>query len=314
MAEVSQLNIAEQFGLTYLPMMILRDQRLIEKHAVNAALGDIKVNWTRLGGGGAGANEALFSGAVHITSGGVAPLVTLWARTKDTPQEVKGICAMNSMPGYLVTRNPGIKSVKDYTDKSRIAVPAIRVSNQALLLAMAAEREFGVGQQDRLDPITVALPLPDGHAALLSGTEIDSQYSAPPYQYQALAQPGIHRVLSSYDLFGGPHTLNVIWATKKFHDENPKTYAAFLAAYREATDILNRDKRAAAELYVRVTKEKTSVDAIHRMLIDPEIRFTLTPEKIHDWAKFMFRVNRIKAEPASWKQMFFPEIHDLAGS
>lgn len=314
LAEMAQLIIAEQYGLTYLPMMILRDRRLVEKHAIAAGLGDIKVNWVRLGGGGSAANEALFSGAVHITSGGVAPLVTLWARTKDTPQEVKGVCAMNSMPGYLVTRNPNIKSVKDYTDKSKIAVPAIKISNQAIFLAMAAEKEFGIGQQDKLDPITVALPLPDGHLALLSGTEIDSQYSAPPYQYQALAQPGIHRVLNSYDIFGGPHTLNVIWTTKKFHDENPKTYAAFLAAYREANDILNRDKRAAAELYVRVTKEKTTVDAIYKMLIDPEIRFTMTPEKVFDWAKFMFRANRVKVGPTSWKDIFFPEIHNLAGS
>ena len=230
-------------------MMILREHRLIEKHAQAAGLGDIKIVWTRLGGGGAGANEALLSGAVHITSGGVAPLITLWARTKDTLQEVKAICAMNSMPGYLVTRNPNIKSVKDYTEKNRIAVPAIRVSNQALFLAMAAEKMFGAGKQDRFDSITVALPLPDGHAALLSGTEIDSQFSAPPYQYLALAQPGIHRVLSSYEIFGGPHTLNVIWTTRKFHDENPKTYAAFLGAYREATEILNGDKHAAAELY-----------------------------------------------------------------
>src|ERR1041385_7245137 len=83
-AEVAQVNIAEGFGLNYLPMMVLREHRLIEKHAAAAGLKDLKVNWTRLSGGGSAANEALFSGAVHITSGGVAPLVTLWARTKDT--------------------------------------------------------------------------------------------------------------------------------------------------------------------------------------------------------------------------------------
>jgi len=50
------------------------------------------------------------------------------------------------------------------------------------------------------------------------------------------------------------------------------------------------------------------------MLNDPQIILTTTPQNILKYAEFMQKVGTIKTAPASWKDLFFPEIHNLPGS
>lgn len=247
--------------------------------------------------------------------GGVGPFTTLWAKTKGN-LDVKGVCGMNVMPLYLNTRNPNVKTIKDFTEKDKIALPAVKVSIQAVTLQMAAEKIWGEGNHGKLDSLTVTMAHPDGQAALLSGSsEITGHFSSPPFQYQQLKVPGIHTVLNSYDVLGGPATFNVVWTTSKFRNDNPRTYAAFVAAYEEANAIINRDKRAVAEFYLKAANDKKStVEDILTMLNDPNIEYTMTPKNVMKYVGFLYKVGSIKAKPVSWKDMFFPNVHNLPGS
>jgi len=49
-AETNKINAAKQYGLSYLPLMIMEDQKLVEKHAAALGLNDLKVLWVTLGG------------------------------------------------------------------------------------------------------------------------------------------------------------------------------------------------------------------------------------------------------------------------
>src|SRR5438445_9514924 len=268
-AEMTEINVAEQYGIGYLPLMLMEEQKLIEKHAKVAGV-DVKVGWAKFAGGNV-MNDALLSGSLQFASGGVGPLVTLWARTKGN-LDMKAVAAINSMPLYLNSRNPNVKTIRDLTDKDRIALPAVKVSIQAVTLQMAAEKAFGEGQQSRLDPLTVSLSHPDAQAALLSGqSEITAHFSSPPFQYQQLKNPAIHTVLNSYDVLGGPATFNVVWTTSKFRTENPRIYDAFVKALGEAIAQINADRKAAAETYLRISKDKDTVQDILAMLNDPAI-------------------------------------------
>src|SRR5437899_9071548 len=223
-AEMTEINVAEQYGIGYLPLMLMEEQKLIEKHAKVAGV-DVKVGWAKFAGGNV-MNDALLSGSLQFASGGVGPFLTLWARTRGN-LDVRGVGALNSMPIHLVTRNPNVKTLADFGPGDRIALPAVKVSVQAVLLQMGAERAFGPGQQNRLDPLTVTMSHPDAMQALLSGqSEIDAHFGSPPFQYQEVAK-GSHVVLNSYDVLGGPATFNVIWTTTKFKSDNPKLYDAF---------------------------------------------------------------------------------------
>jgi NitT/TauT family transport system substrate-binding protein len=311
-AELAEINVAQQYGIGYLSLMVMEEQKLIEKHAKAAGV-DVKVNWAKFAGGNV-MNDALLSGSLQFASGGVGPLITIWARTKGN-LDVKAVAALDSMPLYLNTRNPNVKTIKDFTDKDKIALPAVKVSVQAVTLQMAAEKVFGEGQHGKLDALTVSMSHPDAQTALLSGqSEVTAHFGSPPFQYQQLKRPGIHTVLSSTDVLGGPTTFNVVWTTSKFRNENPKLYAAFVSALEEATAYINRDKNAAAEAYLRISKDKDSVADILAMLNDPAIVFTMAPQNIMAYANFMAKAGMIKAKPDSWKDMFFPNVHGLAGS
>src|SRR5437879_5708449 len=256
-AEMTEINVAEQYGISYLPLMLMEEQKVIEKHAKAAGV-DLKVGWAKFAGGSV-MNDALLSNSLQFASGGVGPLVTLWSRTKGN-LDVKAVAAINSMPLFLNTRNPAVKTIKDFTDRDRIALPAVKVSIQAVTLQMAAEKAFGEGQQNKLDALTVTLSHPDAQVALLSGqSEITAHFGSPPFQYQQLKNPAIHTVLNSYDVLGGPATFNVVWTTSKFRAENPRIYDAFVKALDEATAQINADRKAAAETYLRISKDKHTV-------------------------------------------------------
>ena len=306
------LRIAEQYGIGYLPFHIARDRGLIEKHAREAGT-ELAVEWVKLSGGSA-MNDAVLSGAVDIGAAGVGPLLTIWDRTRGRG-DVKGIAALGNMPLYLNTRNPDVRSIADLTEKDRIALPSVGVSIQARTLQMAAAAAFGEEKFDVLDTLTVTMPHPDAVVALLSGrTEINGHFTSPPFQYQELADPAVRRILSSYEVLGGPATFNAVWATSRFRAERPAAYAAFLAALGEAIDIINADKAAAAATYLQVEKSKLDPALVEKIVADPEVEFTLTPQKTEAYAAFMAKVGAIKTAPASFRDYFFDEAHALAGS
>jgi NitT/TauT family transport system substrate-binding protein len=311
--EVKELKIAEQYGISYLPLMIMEDQHLVEKYSTEAGAGGLKVTWTKFAGGNV-MNDALLSDSLHIASGGVAPLITLWAKTRGN-YDVKAVSALNSMPMFLNTRNPNVKSIKDFTDKDKIALPAVKVSIQAVTLQMAAEQAFGSGQQNKLDRLTVSMSHPDAQAALLSGTsEVDAHFGSPPFQYQQLGKPGVRTVLNSFQVLGGPATFNVIWTTTKFRTKNPRVYAAFTMALDDAIAMISKDKRWAAEAYLRISKDKGNVEDIVKMLSDPQVTYTTTPQNVMKYVDFMHKTGSIKVKPASWKDMFFSNVHNKPGS
>ncbi|MBK1840580.1 ABC transporter substrate-binding protein [Azospirillum sp. YIM B02556] len=311
-AAEGRIRIAEQYGLGYLPLHVLRHNQLIEKHGKALGL-DIAVDWVQLSGGAA-MNDALLSGSIDLGSAGVGPLLTIWDRTKGNAN-VKAIASLNDMPLFLTTANPKVKSLKDFTDSDKIALPAVKVGVQARILQMAAEKELGAGKYDALDKLTVSMPHPDATAALLSGSGgITAHLSSPPFQYQQLDDPKIHKVVSSYDVLGGPHSFNLIWSKQSFRDENPKTYRAFLDALREAMDYINANHDGAADAYLAQNKGSLDKAYILRLLNDPDIRFTVTPNRTEAFADFMHKVGAIKNKPASWKDYFFDDLHDGAGS
>lgn len=312
-AEVNEVRIAQQFGVGYLPLQVMKNQGLMEKHAKDAGLGDIKVTWARFGGGAA-MNDALISGNLDFASGGVGPLVTIWAKTRGN-LDVRGVAALNAMPLYLNTTNPDVKTLADFTGKDKIALPAVKVSIQAVTLQMGAAQAFGMDQYNKLDSLTVSMKHPDGMAALLSGgSEVNAHFTSAPFMYIELRDPKVRKVVSSYEILGGPSTFNTIWARAVFRDENPKTYQAFVDALKEAMEFIKADPEKSAEIYITESNSKEDKAFILEIINDPENEFTTTPKNVMKYADFMNQIGSIKNKPADWSELFFPEVHDQPGS
>jgi NitT/TauT family transport system substrate-binding protein len=309
--EAGEVRFARQLGLGYLQFYIMQDKQLVERQAEKQGLGKVTTTYSGMGTPTA-ISDALLSGNVDVIGVGLPSFLTLWDKTRGN-MNVRGIVAMNRQPAYLNTRNPNIKSIRDFTDNDRIALPAPKVSVQAIMLQMAAAKEFGDAKFDSLDHLTVSMAHPDATAAMLGGpSEIVANWSSAPFQYRQMKNPNIRRILTSTDLFTEGLSFNVIASTAKFRNDNPKLYGAFLAALKESTDFINADKRRAAEIYLKVTKDKTPVEDIMEVLADPAIQYTTKVGGINAFVSFMAKVGTLKNPPADWKDMFFPEA--LAGS
>src|SRR5438128_2318566 len=261
-AEVSEVRISHGYGVLYLPLMIMASEKLVEKHAKAAGLPEVRAEYKVLDGGNV-INDAMLSGALDIASIGVAGFLTLWAKAKDNPTlEIRGLTGMSSSSIYLMTRNPNVKTLKDFTDKDRIAVPGIKTSLPAVLLHMAAAKEFGDANYAKLDPITVGLGHPEALGVLLSGKgEINSHMASPPFSYVEDGTPGLHRVFNSVDILGNI-TLDMTYTSRRFYEANPKLCAAFLAAMDEANALIAKERKKAAEIYVAKANVKSSVDDV----------------------------------------------------
>ena len=70
-AEVTSIKLGKQYGLPFLPQMVMEDHKLIEKHAERLGVSGLSVGWQTMGGPGA-LNDGLLSGRDSIRQRRVA--------------------------------------------------------------------------------------------------------------------------------------------------------------------------------------------------------------------------------------------------
>jgi NitT/TauT family transport system substrate-binding protein len=314
-AQVTGIRLGKQYGLPFLPQMVMEAERLTEKHAAAKGVPGLQVAWTTMAGPGA-LNEGLLSGSIEFVNVAPPSLATLWEKTANSPRPARAVCTVQSMPYVLVTRNPKVTTIADFTAADKIAVPTAKISGQAMILQIAAAKLWGFSQYERLDPFTISLGHPDAMAAMLSNTlEVTTHFCVAPFQYYELAMPGMRAVLKSYDVLGGPHTNGIQVTTLPFYRDNPRICEAVFAAHEEANAFIKKNPADAAAMYLTLSHDKRStVDEIVKMISDPDINYTTAPANLMTLVDFMRKTNRLKAAPSSWKDMFLPTAHDLSGS
>ena len=310
----SEISITRQPGILYLPSLVMEKQHLIEKEAAKLGVPNLKVNWLQFSGGGA-QTDALLSGNVDVVNTGVGNLLLLWDRTKGG---VKGIIANSALPLRLISRDPRIKTIKDFGPNDRIAVPTLKVSTQAILLQMASEKAFGEGEMTKLDSDTVQLGHPDAVVALSNPQhEVKNHFAAPPYDYYELKNvPGAHVVLTSPEIIGGPLTQSQFFTTVKFADANPKIIEAIKAATFEAIAFIKKDTPAAVAIYKELTHDKMSEEDLLAMLKQPGMMddWIAAPQGTMKFAAHLYKVGTLKTMPKAWTDYYLPEARDLPGS
>jgi NitT/TauT family transport system substrate-binding protein len=311
-ADVTRLRVSHGYSIGFLPLMVMRDQKLIEKHAARIGLGPLTIEWTVVDGGN-NINDAMLAGALDIAGIGIPGFLVLRDRTLGRPQEMIGISALDAGSLWLNTINPRIRTLADYTSNDRIAVPGIKTSYAAVVLPMAAAKQFGFEHYARLDPMTVGMPHPEAYAALMSGkTEITSHLASAPFSYQEARNPVVYRVLSTSEELG-PMSILVTMTQRQFAAANPGLIQAFLAAQEEANVVISNDRDGAVAAYVASTQLKVPRDELLGMLADPENTYSTTPAGSLTYATFLARTGVLKVKPVAWTDLFLPSLHDRKG-
>ena len=208
-----------------------------------------------------------------------------------------------------------MRTLKDFTDKNRIAVPTIKMSLQAIYLQMALEQEFGEGSFKKFDSMMVQLGHPQATLALLDPRNpVDSHFSGPPFMQTALKNPAIpSRYCTSVDLVG-PSTSLLAYTTAKFYDANPEDDRHFRggAERREPADPDRAQEGGRSSISMRpgrsIRSTRSSPWSASRGRCSRPV-----PKGTMKFAEFMHKVGTLDRKPASWKDYFFPSIHGANG-
>src|ERR1700738_4341967 len=186
------VSFVEQRGLLYLPVDMMVSGGVLQQEATKLGLGKVEATATTLSGP-APIVDALLSGSADYGTAALPSLLTLWDKTHGTPNEVKAVGPMSNGAMVLYTINPNIKTLADFTEKDRIAVPSVRISFNAMMLEMAAEKLWN--DPHRLDHLTVGLGHPDAVAALSAGygsATVTAHIGVQPFTNRGLKLPGAH--------------------------------------------------------------------------------------------------------------------------
>jgi len=301
-------------GVGFLPLLMMREHGLIEKHAAERGLEGLKIQWLNLGGPSV-MNDSLISGSVDFIIAGPPGFITLWDRTRESI-DVRGVAALSALPMYLNTRAPHLQSIDDITEGDKIAVTAIKVSIPAIIMQMYAAERYGADDATHFDPFTVSMTHPDGVITMLAATsDITAHYTSPPFHQRERRDANIRTIMNSNDVMGGATTFTMMSTTTAYREANPIAYSAVLAALEEAMQMIATDRLAAADILIAARGDAgLSRDEIADLLADPEIEFTTTPTNTMRYAEFMHSIGSIDNLPSSWSDLFFPEIHAAPGS
>ncbi len=78
-AETKTVRVMQQYGLPYVPQMVMQSRELIEKHAKAAGITDLTVTYNHVAGASQSA-DALLTDSADFVSVGVPTLITLWSK------------------------------------------------------------------------------------------------------------------------------------------------------------------------------------------------------------------------------------------
>jgi NitT/TauT family transport system substrate-binding protein len=313
-ADVATLRVVTPEDLATLSLIVADHNHLVEKQARARGLGGVAVQWLSPAGGDP-LSELLSGQADVVATTDVIGFLLAWDERTGTPQEIRGLAGLAQMPYQLLSRNPAVATIRDFTAKDRIAVPALKLSLPAVMLELAAAGEWGIAQYDKLDPLTVARSGAEADAAIHAGKgDITADFARMPYADDERGDPAIHRVMDSFDIVGS-HSVGVVVTTAQFRDANPALCASLVAAMTEAGEFIKQSRGAAAEIYDREVKHNSiALEDLTDMLGDPDVSFTAAPAGMLRLVAFLHQIGRLKHNPDSWQQLFFPEIYKQPGS
>ncbi len=286
------ITIADQYGLAYAPVQIMKDKELLENSTEN-----VKIKWKKLANTAA-IREAMLAGEVDIGFMAIPPFLI----GKDKGMEWKIISGLSICPLGLMTYKESIKTLADISENDRIALPQPG-SVQHILLAMAAKREFG--NPARFDNQLVTMAHPDGMNALLSRKEITIHFTSPPYIFKESEEKGIHQILNGIEAFGGEFSFIVGVGTEDFYNNYPEVYRVFLQSLEQSIEFINSNPGQAARLLTE-NYDISEID-LKKYITWPGMNYDDKIRGLDDFFDFMQEAQYIGSKDMNISQLLWEE-------
>ena len=292
--EGNTLTVAYQYGISYAPLMVVMEQKLIEKNYGE----EIEIEWLQLSSGAA-INEAFAAGDVDVAAMGIAPAIT--GVMNGIPYK---ICSnVSAQPHKIMTTSDTIKALADI-DEEQIALVNIG-SIQHILLAMACEKELGDARA--LDDNIAAMSHPDGMTSLLSGS-VSIHLTTAPYIQQELAaeEKEVSTLYDIADVWAEGNSFIVGLASTQLHDSNPELYNAVCKAFEESMTYINENREEAAALLAKM--QGCTTEEMLDWLSDPACIYDSTPKGVMEMADFMAEHSFIANGPSALSDVAYDNV------
>jgi NitT/TauT family transport system substrate-binding protein len=293
----SKVTIAYQPGVGYAPLIVLKQQKTLEKQFPNT-----QFDWKVLASGAAITNGVV-SGDIQIGAQGIAPILVGWAQGVNW----KIVAPLDWGDLWLMAKDPSIKTIADLKGK-KIAMPSPTSIQAAVLRKMAQAK---LGDAHALDSTIVSMDHPDAMQALLSG-QIDAHLTSAPFQLQEKVR-GAHVVARSYQYFGA-HSFLAAAMTQTFYADNTDFANAFYKDVAAAIKLVNDNPTKVAKILQDDSGGVPTWRQYKQWLGVSGLKFTTQPLGIMRFASFMSTIGMISKVPASWKDLAFPPVAALKGS
>jgi NitT/TauT family transport system substrate-binding protein len=268
-ADDGVLKIADQFGLAYAPLVVIKERSMLEEKG-------LVVEWVQLGNASA-IREAMLAGGLDIGFMGIPPYLI----GRDKGMEWQVFTGLTSAKLGLVSNLETIESIEDIEGHHRIIVPQPG-SIQHILLSMAAEHTLG--DPAVFDMQLVSMKHPDGLQALRAKGDIQMHFTSPPYVNMALAGEGFRLVLDGEEAFGGPFTF-IIGVASKSMVEKGQELEILQETLIDAIAWMQNNPSEAVELlstYYDLSEEDTK-----EYLLGEQLRFGTEIEGLEKFESFM---------------------------
>lgn len=286
--EENTITIADQYGLAYAPVQIMKDNNFLAEYKDN-----INIKWKKLANTAA-IREAMLAGEVDIGFIAIPPFLI----GKDKGMEWKIISGLSMSPLGLMTYKENIKTLADISKDDRIALPQPG-SIQHILLAMAARREFG--DPGHFDDQLVTMAHPDGMNALLSRKEITAHFTSPPYLFMESKEEGIHQILSGREALGSEFSFIVGVCTDDFYNKHPEIYRAFLKSLHLSIEFINKNPGEAASLLAN--NYDLPKETIEKYITWPGMSYNPKIKGLNKFINFMREAKYIELENVTLNQL-----------
>jgi len=286
------LKIAYQYGMAYAPLIVMQEQKLIEKYCDN-----VEVNWQVLNSGAA-INEGVIAGDIQVAYMGIAPFLT--AVMKGTPYKLYS--GLSGQPMGLNTNDANITSLADFTADDKIALVNYG-SIQHIMLAMAAEKELG--DAHALDENIMAMAHPDGMQALISNS-VKGHLTTAPYFLQELEDDQFSEITSVRETFPEDCTIIIGAAANDLYENHREVYDALVSATNEAMDYINNNLEDTAEMIYE--NEGVSKEVMLEYMKADGVIYTNKATGLMEIADFMKRAEFIEEAPAAFSDISFEGV------
>lgn len=287
-----ELNIAEQFGIAYAPLQIMKQQGLLEKR-----LPGVTVNWKQFGGPTA-IREGMLAGEIDFGFMGPSPVLM----GIDHGMKWKFATGISFNEMAIMVKNPQVQKLSDLTENDRIAIisPAC---TQHILLCMAAEKELG--DPNYFDSQLVSMSHPDAANALMTDTEVTAHLATPPY-ISAELEAGMHSIATGEEIMGQPFTFITGVAMEEFYQKQPEKYQAFIESLNEAIDYINTNMEDAVAALAPIYG--ISEEELYEQMTYQGTIYSNRLEGIDQLSEAMQRMGFIEHSP-KMEEIMFPNVN-----